>query len=277
MTAAHPPGAVAVVGHVEWVTHALGSLPRRGHIADLSDPLSEPAGGGGVAACAAARLGALTTLVTALGDDEPAARSRTILEARGVEVIAAGRTTPQTPVLSITEADGERTIMVVGPRLQPGPDDPVDWQRLGAMDAAYYAGEHPGALVHARRAATLVVTARRLDDVRAAGVRPDVIVASASDPDEDPWGLPEALAARAIVVTDGPRGGTVHEPGGAARAYDPAAPPGPVIDAYGCGDSFAAGLAVGLARGLDIHEACALGAAAGARCATWRGGLGPTP
>ncbi|MGA0069504.1 MAG: PfkB family carbohydrate kinase [Miltoncostaeaceae bacterium] len=277
MTAAHPPGAVAVVGHVEWVTHALGTVPGRGHIADLSDPLTEPAGGGAVAACAAARLGAVTTLVTALGEDEPAARSRAILEARGVQVIAAGRTRSQTPVLSITEPDGERTIMVVGARLQAGPDDPVDWKCIGSMDAAYYAGEHPGALVHARRAASLVVTARRLEDVRAAGVRPDVIVASAADPDEDPWGLPGHLAARAIVVTDGSRGGSVHEAGRAARAYDPVAPPGPLIDSYGCGDSFAAGIAVGLARGLVGHGACTLGAVAGARCATWRGGLGPAP
>ena len=276
MTAARPPGSVAVVGHVEWVTHALGALPRRGQIADLHDPLGEPAGGGAVAACAAARLGAPTTLITALGDDDAARDSRAILEKRGVEVVAASRRQPQTPVLSITEDDGERTIMVVGPRLQAGPGDDLPWALLADVAGAYYAGEHPGALEHARAASVLVVTARRLDDLRAAGVRADVVVASASDPDEDPWGLPKPLMAGAIVLTDGSRGGAIHRGGGITR-YAPVTPPGPVVDTYGCGDSFAAGLTVGLARGLDIADACALGAHAGAQCATWRGGLGPTP
>ena len=43
---------VVIIGHVEWVTHAQGQLPDRGRIADLRDPWSEPAGGGGVAAWA---------------------------------------------------------------------------------------------------------------------------------------------------------------------------------------------------------------------------------
>jgi ribokinase len=45
------------------------------------------------------------------------------------------------------------------------------------------------------------------------------------------------------------------------------------VDSYGCGDSFAAGLTVGLARGLDLEEALALGARCGAHCLTGRGAL----
>ena len=275
MSTVRPHGSVAVVGHVEWVTHALGALPARGHIADLRDPIEEPAGGGGVAACAAARLGAAVTLFTALGDDSAADRSGALLGARGVEVIAARRRGPQTPVLSITEADGERSIMVVGYRLQPRAADPMPWDRLAQVGATYYAGEDPGALAEARRSPALVVTARRLDDLRAAGVRADVIVASANDPAEDPAGLPGALAPRAIVLTDGANGGEILEPGGARRAYPASHPPGPLVCSYGCGDSFAAGMTVGLARGASIDDAVALGALAGARCATWRGGIGP--
>lgn len=275
MTRPGPRGAMAVVGHVEWVTHALGSLPDRGHIADLRDPIEEPAGGGGVAAAAAARLGANVALFTALGDDPAATRAREQMVARGIEVLAAPRAGGQTPVLSVTEPDGERTIMVIGARLQPVASDPLPWDRIGGMGAAYYAGEDPGALVRARAAAALVVTARRLDDLRAAGVRADVVVASANDPDEDPSGLPATLAPSAIVLTDGPRGGTITRPGGGDARYPAAEPPGPVVDSYGCGDSFAAGIAVGLAQGLDIDDAVALGARAGAACATWRGGIGP--
>ncbi len=43
-------------------------------------------------------------------------------------------------------------------------------------------------------------------------------------------------------------------------------PPGPPRDAYGCGDSFAAGLTFGLAGGSSIADAAALGARCGARC-----------
>jgi ribokinase len=56
------------------------------------------------------------------------------------------------------------------------------------------------------------------------------------------------------------------------------------VDSYGCGDSFAAGLTVGLARGLELDEALAVGARCGAACLTGRGGLraqlrevGPVP
>jgi len=272
-----PHGAVAVVGHVEWVTHVLGTLPARGHIADLVDPLEEPAGGGGVAACAAARLGATVTLFTALGHDAAAQRARRQIHDRGIELLAAARAGAQTPVLSITAPDGERTIMVVGPRMQPTAADPLPWERLARMGAAYYAGEDPGSLQLARNARYLVVTARRLDDLRAAGVRADVLVQSASDPAEDPSGLPEALAPGAVIVTDGGRGGTIFEHGRAPRAYAAAEPPGPVVDSYGCGDSFAAGIAVGLARALSLDDAVALGATIGAACTTWRGGIGPRP
>ena len=267
---------VVIIGHVEWVTHALGTPPAPGHIADLSGAFAEPAGGGGVAAVAAARLGADVHLLTALGNDEAADASADDLTRRGVQVAAAPRNCPQTPVLTITEGDGERTIMVVGPRLQAREADGMHDHALADAMAAYYAGEDPHLLARARAAvANLVVTGRRIDDLVAAGVRADVVVASANDPDEDPSGLPPGLAPTWTVLTDGARGGTLVDRAGNRHAYAAAAAPAPVIDTYGCGDSFAAGITVGLARGLDIDDAIAVGAAAGAACATWRGGLGP--
>ena len=47
--------------------------------------------------------------------------------------------------------------------------------------------------------------------------------------------------------------------------------PGPVSDAYGCGDSFAAGLTYGLGAELSLAEALALGARCGAANLTGRG------
>ena len=267
---------VVIVGHVEWVTHALGRLPARGHIADQRGAFGEPAGGGGGAAVAAARLGAHTTLVTALGGDAAAQTAAQVLAARGVELTAAARAAAQTPVLTITEPDGERTIMVIGERLQARVDDGLHLTVATGSGAAYYTGEDAALLSEIRaRVPLLVVTARRLEDLVTAGVRADVVVGSANDPDEDPRGLPVGLTPAWTVLTDGARGGTVIAHDGTVRRYPAVAPSAPAIDSYGCGDTFAAGLTVGLARGLDIDGAIALGATAGAECATWRGGIGP--
>jgi len=268
---------VVIVGHVEWVTHALGAVPGRGHIADLHDAFDEPAGGGGVAAAAAAREGAHATLVTALGRGGSADRAREMLVARGVHVVAAHRDAPQTPVLTVTEPDGERTIMVIGERLQARSDDQLHGSAFAGAAGAYYTGEDPELLASLRSAVpTLVVTGRRRADLVATGVRADVIVASVNDPDEDPRGLPAHLVPTWTVLTDGANGGSVRDSGGRVFTYPAVTPPGTVIDTYGCGDSFAGALTVGMARGGDIVAAIAAGAVAGAACATWRGGLGPS-
>lgn len=275
MHPATPPAPTAVVGHVEWVTHAIGSPPARGTIADLADPIEEPAGGGAVAAAAIARATGSALLFTALGDGHAAATASGLLDRPGLEVVAARRATAQTPVLSITGSDGERTIMVVGPRLQPTADDPLDWARLGQCRACYYAGEDPGALLHARAAPVLVVTARRNADVIESRVVADVLVASAADPDEDPSALPAGLRPRWTVLTDGPRGGTVTHRDGPSWRYPAAPTPGAMVDAYGCGDTFAGCLAAALGRGDAMEQAVHFAATEAARCTTWRGGLGP--
>ena len=47
--------------------------------------------------------------------------------------------------------------------------------------------------------------------------------------------------------------------------------PGPPVDAYGCGDSFAAGLAFALGEGRSVADALDLAARCGATCLTGRG------
>jgi len=51
-------------------------------------------------------------------------------------------------------------------------------------------------------------------------------------------------------------------------------PPGPLQDAYGAGDSFAAGLTYGLAEGLSMDEAVGLAARSGAAALSRRGAHG---
>src|SRR5712691_10019164 len=72
---------------------------------------------------------------------------------------------------------------------------------------------------------------------------------------------------RYVVTTSGSLGGWVR-PGGPFRAVSP---PGPVQDAYGCGDCFAAGLTYALAEGRTMEDAVALGARCGAAVLTGRG------
>ena len=85
----------------------------------------------------------------------------------------------------------------------------------------------------------------------------------------------EATRARAdaelVVLTEGARGGTYRERGGASGTWTAAPPPGAPVDSYGCGDSFAAGLTYGLGAGLRLPDALALAARCGAVCLTGRG------
>ena len=264
---------VAVVGHVEWATHATGIFPGPGEIRTLTDAFDEAAGGGAVAAVQIAKLGAQTQFFTALGADAIAENARDALTAQGVEVRAAHRSVPQTRAISVVGPLGDRAIALIGAPLGPEATDELGWADLAGTDAVYFTGRDPATLHACRSARVLVVTARRWEVLAASGIQCDVLVASANDPAEEV--PPGALAStpQVWVITDGARGGTYLDRRDRPRTWDPIAPPGVVVDSYGCGDAFAAGLTVGLARGTSLHDAIALGARCGAWSATARGGL----
>jgi ribokinase len=255
---------LAVIGHVEWVTLARAPwVPRAGEIVHLEDPLEQPAGGGAVSAVALARMGAETVFFTALGSD---GRSRPVLEELGLRVEGAPRRRAQTQVLTIVDPAGERTIFVVGENQHPEADDALPWELLDAVDGVYFTGLDPRTLVLARRAPLLVVTARRFASLVESGVQADVLVGSGRDPGErfDLGRL--ARPPRHVVVTAGPQGGTAD-----GRPYPAAPVPGPVVDTYGAGDTFVAGVLFGLAEGRDLGGALAFAAQHAAEALTWRG------
>ena len=66
-------------------------------------------------------------------------------------------------------------------------------------------------------------------------------------------------------------GGTWRGADGSAGRWAATPPPGPPVDAFGCGDAFAAGLTFGLARGDDLETAVGLAARCGAGVLTGRG------
>jgi ribokinase len=97
----------------------------------------------------------------------------------------------------------------------------------------------------------------------------DALVFSQRDRDEAEWARRLRDKARLFVETRGPEGGVWW---GESDGSWPAVPPaGPIKDAYGCGDSFAAGFSFALADGGSVAEAAALGAKCGARCLTRAG------
>jgi ribokinase len=71
--------------------------------------------------------------------------------------------------------------------------------------------------------------------------------------------------------TAGPDGGEYEGADGERGRWEATPLPGPISDLYGCGDSFAAGLAYGLGAGWPVERALELGARCGAACATGRG------
>jgi ribokinase len=73
-----------------------------------------------------------------------------------------------------------------------------------------------------------------------------------------------------VIATAGPLGGWA-QPGGPYRAVAPIAS---IEDAYGAGDSFAAGLTFALAEGRERGDALAFAAACGAEALTRRGAHG---
>ena len=260
---------VAVVGHVEWVQFArVEEVPSAGEIVHASETWGQAAGGGAVAALQLARLAGEAALFTALGRDELGIRARAELESGGVRVHTANHLEPQRRAFTHVDEAGERTITVLGEKLRPrGDDDTLPWHELAECDAVYFVSGDVEALLRARRTRLLVATARELPTLRRGAVPLDALVGSGEDDGERYRQGDLDPAPELIVSTAGPLGGWT-QPGGPFRA---APLPGRVSDTYGAGDSFAAGLTYGLAKGLEREEALELASRCGAAVLTGRG------
>ena len=260
---------VAVVGHVEWIRFVrVDRVPGPGEIAHGFDDWEQAGGGGGVAAVQLALLADEAHLFTAVGNDELGSRCRTELESRGVIVHAAPEERPQRWALTQIDDSGERTITTVGQKLRPrGHDDRIPWHELASLDAVFFVAGDVDALVQARRARVLTATSRELEVLQRGGVELDALIGSGEDEAERFRGGELDPQPKLVVTTSGSLGGWAR-PGGPYTAADP---PAEVVDAYGAGDSFAAGLTYALGAGLAGQDAVGFAARCGAAALTGRG------
>jgi ribokinase len=222
-----------------------------------------------VVAVVLAELGADVDFYCALGRDELGRAAAAQLADRGVRVHAAWREESTRRAVTLLDPDGERTIITMGDRLQPLASDPLEWDRLRGADGVYVTAGDGGAMELARQARVLVASPRARSALGVQGPPIDALVYSAGDPNEREWAARVAHRVRLRVATEGARGGSWW---GESEGRWSAAPlPGKPRDAYGCGDSFAAGFTFGLAGGSSIEAAAALGAERGALCLTRAG------
>ena len=247
--------------------------PGAGEIAHSVDDWEQAGGGGGVAAIQLALLADEAHLFTAFGDDELGRRSQAELEKRGVTVHATIEPQPTRWAFTHIDEVGERTITTVGPKLRPrGDDDTLPWHDLARMDAVLFIAGDVEALRRARRAPVLTATARDVEILRRGGVELDALIGSGEDEAERYHTGDLDPEPELVVTTSGALGGWM-QPGGPFTA---APLPGPREDAYGCGDSFMAGLTFALGKGLDPHDAVNFAARCGAAAMTGRG-VAPQP
>lgn len=263
---------VAVVGHVEWIEFArVERVPRAGEIVHAIEAWEEPGGGGAVAAVQLARLAGEVTFLTALSEDDLGQRAKAELEHRGVRVEAAQREESQRRAFTYVDAQGERTITVIGDRLGPRAEDALPWGDLAAMDAVYFTAGDAPALRAARAASVLVATPRGLETIVESGVELDALVGSGSDAGER-YDL-DALEPRPrlAVATAGAEGGRWTAAGGETGEFAATPLSGAVTDAYGAGDCFAAGLTFALGERRPLPDSLELAARCGAAALTGRG------
>ena len=266
------PTRLAVIGHVEWVDFVpVAHHPRSGEVLHATGGFARAAGGGGVVAAVFAQLGAKVDFFCALGDDVHGHAAADELSGRGVNMQIAWRRQPTRRAVTLLDGRGERTIITIGERLDPLGSDALAWELLGSADGAYFTAGDPEALRRARAAAVVVASPRARTALVQPGPDIDALVFSTHDLDEKEWAGRIERRARLQVRTEGARGGRWWSSSDSRGHWEAVPPPGRVRDAYGCGDSFAAGFTFALARGASVAEATATGAECGARCLTRAG------
>ena len=263
---------LTVVGHVEWIDFVpVDRFPVQGEVIPAQGAFSRAGGAGAVVAKVFAELGAEVDFFTALGRDPHGESAVAELNDRGVRTHVAWREEPTRRGVVLLVGGGERTIVTIGSRLHPCGDDDLDWARIEQAAGAYFTAGDPAALHRARAAAVLTATPRARAALEGDDTILDAMIFSELDSDERQWAERLDQRAHLMVATRGEAGGRWW--GESTGTWSASPPPGPVKDAYGAGDSFAAGFTFALAGGEPVAAAAHCGAECGARALTQQGVL----
>ena len=263
---------IAVVGHIEWGRFfRVSYMPGAGEIFHANEAWEEVAGGGSVAAMQLAQLNGNCLFFTAVGNDEPGKKAIEQLQANGVEVYAQIIDDQQTKTIAVhIDKNNERTITVAGDLRPSGQDASLPWEKLAEMDAVYFVSGDMQALQYARCSKVLTSTARIVSVLNPEDTLLEALFASEKDISENYKSGDITPEPKLVITTQGERGGYLND---GTRYEAETIPPENIIDFYGCGDSFAAGVTYGLAYG-NMHSALVTGVRAGAAAAQRRGAFG---
>jgi ribokinase len=276
--------AVLVVGSANLdLVATTARIPAPGETVMGSGYAEHPGGKGLNQAVAAARAGAATAFVGALGDDAAGATLRDVLDEAGIDAThtATFGDVPTGRALITVSDTGENSIVVV-----PGANARVVADGLPtpfpAAEVVLAQLEVPveavGAALRAGRAvgATTILNpapARSLPDDLLAVC--DVVVPN--EHEVDLLGGPGhllALGVRAVVVTLGARGAELHQPSGVTAIAPFAVDP---VDTTGAGDTFCGSLAAAIASGASLVEALQRASVAAAISTTRHGAVPSIP
>lgn len=255
-------------------------------------------GKGGNQSIASARLGAQVRMIGCLGDDANGAMYRGVLEREGIDVsgVATAQDTPSGTAFIEVIPSGENRIVV-----DQGANDVLNPEMVRACekqiaDCDVYMSqlENPlDAVVEGLRIAKAHNRTVVLDPAPAKPL-PDEVFALCDvlTPNETELQiltgmstetLEEAIAAARTLIAKGARS-VINKRGSAGAllvtADEAVLYPGytvEAVDTTAAGDSFNAGLSVGLARGLAMSDAIRLGNAVGAISTTQRGAQAAMP
>jgi len=279
-------GRVIVVGSVNVdLTVTIDRLPRPGETVTGGRLAQHDGGKGGNQAVAAARLGARTVFIGAVGDDAFGDRARDALATDGVGIdgltTLAGQSTGVAFIL--VDGDGENLIAVAsGTNMALTPElaiSALDAAAVGPGDTVLAPHEIPTATL---RAALDVARARGattiLNPAPAHGLdRETLATADILTPNEGELailreiGLPPDVTLLVSLGASGARlehGGTsTHLPALSVTA----------IDTVGAGDTLNGALAAGLAAGLGLETAARRAVAAASLSVTRPGARGGMP
>jgi ribokinase len=271
---------VCVIGssNLDLVATA-ATLPAPGETVMGHDYAEHPGGKGLNQAVAAARAGARTVFVSAVGDDVAGADLLRVMSNDGIDTSRVARRSgvPTGRALIGVSDAGENSIIVV-----PGANATVTIDDLPEARVVLAQLEVPIDTV--RRAFELARSSGAMTVLNPAPARTlppellalcDVVVPNEHEV-ELLGGVDAlfALGALAVVITEGSRGATLHRDGTAEHIAPFAVSP---VDTTGAGDTFCGSLCARLAAGDDLVHALRHAAAAAALSTTRSGAVPSIP